>query len=259
MRDPHQEKILILDFGSQYTQLIARRVRELKVYCEIHPYLMPLEEIRRFAPQGIILSGGPRSVYEPDAPSLDPAVLELGVPVLGICYGIQLLSHLLGGKVVPAQAREYGRKSFQISNFDDLFHGLSESEAVWMSHGDNVEEVPPGFEVIGGSDTCRVGAVRDAARRLYGVQFHPEVQHTPRGLEVLKNFLFRICGVKGLWTMRSFIEATTQTIRERVGMENRVICALSGGVDSTVTAILMHRALGARLTCVFVNNGLLRK
>ena len=259
MRDPHQEKILILDFGSQYTQLIARRVRELKVYCEIHPYLMPLEEIRRFAPQGIILSGGPRSVYEPDAPSLDPEVLELGVPVLGICYGIQLLSHLLGGKVVPAQAREYGRKSFQISNFDDLFHGLGESEAVWMSHGDMVEEVPPGFEVIGGSDTCRVGAVRDAARLLYGVQFHPEVQHTPRGLEVLKNFLFRICGLKGLWTMRSFIEATTQSIRERVGPEHRVICALSGGVDSTVTAILMHRALGARLTCVFVNNGLLRK
>jgi GMP synthase (glutamine-hydrolysing) len=257
--DPHQEKILILDFGSQYTQLIARRVRELKVYCEIHPYLMPLEEIRQFAPQGLILSGGPRSVYEPDAPSLDPEVLELGVPVLGICYGIQLLSHLLGGQVVPAQAREYGRKSFQISNFDDLFHGLGESETVWMSHGDMVQQAPPGFEVIGASDTCRVGAVRDAARRLYGVQFHPEVQHTPKGLEVLKNFLFRICGANGLWTMRSFIEATTQTIKERVGPKNRVICALSGGVDSTVTAILVHRAIGERLTCVFVNNGLLRK
>jgi len=259
MRDPHQEKILILDFGSQYTQLIARRVRELKVYCEIHPFLMPLEQIRHFAPQGIILSGGPRSVYEPDAPSLDPEVLDLGVPVLGICYGIQLLSHLLGGKVVPAQAREYGRKSFTISNFDDLLHGLESSETVWMSHGDMVEEVPPGFEVIGGSDTCPVGAVRHAERRLYGVQFHPEVKHTPKGLEVLSNFLFRICGLKGLWTMRSFIEATTQAIRERVGPENRVICALSGGVDSTVTAILVHRAIGDRLTCVFVNNGLLRK
>jgi GMP synthase (glutamine-hydrolysing) len=220
---------------------------------------MPLTEIRQFAPQGIILSGGPRSVYEPDAPSLDPEVLELGVPVLGICYGIQLLSHLLGGKVVPAQAREYGRKSFTFSNFDDLFHGLEASETVWMSHGDVVEKVPPGFEVIGASDTCPVGAVRDAGRRLYGVQFHPEVKHTPKGLEVLRNFLFHICGLKGLWTMRSFIEATTQTIRERVGKESRVICALSGGVDSTVTAMLVHRAIGDRLTCVFVNNGLLRK
>jgi GMP synthase (glutamine-hydrolysing) len=259
MRDPHREKILILDFGSQYTQLIARRVRELKVYCEIHPHSMPIEEIRQFAPQGIILSGGPRSVYEPDAPSLDPEVLELGVPVLGICYGIQLLSHLLGGKVIPAQAREYGRKTFTISNFDDLFHGLDASETVWMSHGDVVEQVPPGFEVIGASDTCAVGAVRNTARRLYGVQFHPEVKHTPKGLEVLRNFLFRICGLKGLWTMRSFIEATTQTIKERVGQDARVICALSGGVDSTVTAILVHRAIGDRLTCVFVNNGLLRK
>jgi GMP synthase (glutamine-hydrolysing) len=259
MRDPHQEKILILDFGSQYTQLIARRVRELKVYCEIHPHLMPIEEIRRFAPQGIILSGGPRSVYEPDAPSLDPEVLDLGVPVLGICYGVQLLSHLMGGKVVPAQAREYGRKTFAISNFDDLFHGLNDSETVWMSHGDMVEELPPGFEIIGRSDTCPVGAVRHAARRLYGVQFHPEVKHTPHGIEVLRNFLFRICGLKGLWTMRSFIQATTQTIKERVGKESRVICALSGGVDSTVTAMLVHRAIGARLTCVFVNNGLLRK
>jgi len=259
MRDPHREKILILDFGSQYTQLIARRVRELKVYCEIHPYLMPLADIRQFAPQGIILSGGPRSVYEPDAPSLDPEVLELGVPVLGICYGIQLLSHLLGGKVIPAQAREYGRKSFTISNFDDLFHGLAASETVWMSHGDVVEQVPPGFEVIGASDTCPVGAIRNPARRLYGVQFHPEVQHTPKGLEVLRNFLFRICGLKGLWTMRSFIDATTQSIKERVGEDSRVICALSGGVDSTVTAMLVHRAIGERLTCVFVNNGLLRK
>jgi GMP synthase (glutamine-hydrolysing) len=259
MRDPHREKILILDFGSQYTQLIARRVRELKVYCEIHPHLMPLDEIRQFAPQGIILSGGPKSVYEPDAPSLDPEVLELGVPVLGICYGIQLLSHLLGGKVIPAQAREYGRKTFTVSNFDDLFHGLNASESVWMSHGDLVEQVPPGFEVIGASDTCPVGAVRNVERRLYGVQFHPEVKHTPKGLEVLRNFLFRICGLKGLWTMRSFIEATTQNIKERVGEDARVICALSGGVDSTVTAMLVHRAIGERLTCVFVNNGLLRK
>ncbi|MFZ2087066.1 MAG: glutamine-hydrolyzing GMP synthase [Desulfobaccales bacterium] len=258
MRDPHQEKILILDFGSQYTQLIARRVRELKVYCEIHPFLMPLEEISRFAPQGIILSGGPRSVYEPDAPSLDPKVLELGVPVLGICYGIQLLSHLLGGKVEPAAHREYGRKTFTIQDTSDLFHGLSSQETVWMSHGDRVETVPPGFDLIGGSDTSPVGAVRHRARRLYGVQFHPEVQHTPKGKKVLKNFLFRICGLKGLWTMRSFIESTTRTIRQQVG-EEQVICALSGGVDSSVTAVLLHQAVGDRLTCIFVNNGLLRK
>jgi GMP synthase (glutamine-hydrolysing) len=259
MQDPHQEKILVLDFGSQYTQLIARRVRELKVYCEIHPYFFPLEQIKKFAPQGIILSGGPRSVYEPDAPSLDPEVLDLGVPVLGICYGVQLLSHLLGGRVVPAKAREYGRTTFAIRDFTDLFHGLDPLETVWMSHGDMVEEVPPGFEVIGSTEACPVGAIRNAARRLYGVQFHPEVQHTPHGLKVLGNFLFRICGLKGLWTMRSFIEAATQNIRERVGPEDRVICALSGGVDSTVTAILVHRAIKDRLTCVFVNNGLLRK
>jgi GMP synthase (glutamine-hydrolysing) len=258
MPDPHQEKVLILDFGSQYTQLIARRVRELKVYCEIHPYLLPLERIREFQPRGLILSGGPRSVYEPDAPSVDPELFDLGVPVLGICYGIQLLNHVLGGKVSPAPAREYGRKTFTISDFADLFQGLAASETVWMSHGDQVEQPAPGFEVIGFSDTCPVGAVRDARRRLYGVQFHPEVQHTPHGTQVLANFLFQICGLKPLWTMRSFIEATTQAIRERVGRE-RVICALSGGVDSTVTAVLVHRAIGEGLTCIFVNNGLLRK
>ncbi|MEJ5330845.1 MAG: glutamine-hydrolyzing GMP synthase [Desulfobaccales bacterium] len=259
MTDPHQEKILILDFGSQYTQLIARRVRELKVYCEIHPFSLPLEEIRKFAPQGIILSGGPRSVYEEDAPRLDPRVLELGVPVLGICYGLQLLSHLLGGKVEPAVSREYGRKTFTIHYFNDLFHGLAPLETVWMSHGDLVKEPPPGFEVIGSSDASPVGAIRDARRRLYGVQFHPEVKHTPHGREILKNFLFRICKLSGLWTMHSFIEATVKAIRERVGPEDKVICALSGGVDSSVTAVLVHRAVGDRLTCIFVNNGLLRK
>jgi GMP synthase (glutamine-hydrolysing) len=258
MHDPHQEKILILDFGSQYTQLIARRVRELKVYCEIHPFLMPLEQIRQFAPQGIILSGGPAGVYQKGAPSLKPEVLDLGVPVLGICYGVQLISHLLGGKVVPTPHREYGRKTFVIKDKSDIFHGLASQETVWMSHGDRVETLPPGFEVIGGSDTCPVGALRHRERRLYGVQFHPEVQHTPKGKKVLRNFLFRICGLKGLWTMRSFIKATTQAIRQQVG-DDRVICALSGGVDSSVTAVLLHRAIGERLTCIFVNNGLLRK
>ena len=256
--DPHKQKILILDFGSQYTQLIARRVRELKVYCEIHPFLMPLADIRRFAPKGIILSGGPRSVYEADAPSLDPKVFALGVPVLGICYGIQLMNHLLGGRVVQAASREYGYKSFHIRDHKDLFFGLNPEEQVWMSHGDKVEEVAPGFEIIGSSDTCPAGAVADRARQLFGVQFHPEVHHTPRGKVILSNFLFRICHLAPLWTMQSFIEATTAAIRRQVGDE-RVICALSGGVDSSVTAILVHRAIGDRLTCVFVDNGLLRK
>ena len=258
MPDPHKEKILILDFGSQYTQLIARRVREFKVYCEIHPFSLPLARIREFAPGGLILSGGPRSVYEPDAPSLDPAVFSLGVPVLGICYGIQLMNHLLGGKVFPGASREYGYKPFSILDTRDLFVGLNPEEQVWMSHGDLVEEVAPGFEIIGASDTCPAGAVRHRERRLYGVQFHPEVHHTPRGKVILSNFLFRICGLKPLWTMHSFIEAATAAIRREVG-DQRVICALSGGVDSSVTAILLHRAIGDRLTCVFVDNGLLRR
>jgi GMP synthase (glutamine-hydrolysing) len=258
MLDPHQAKVLILDFGSQYTQLIARRVRELKVYCEIHPYIMPLNDIKEFAPRGIILSGGPRSVYDRDAPSVDPDLFTLGVPVLGICYGIQLLNHLLGGEVAPAVSREYGHKTFTITHGEDLFYGLNPQETVWMSHGDRVERLAPGFEVIGYSDTCPAGAIRDASRRLYGVQFHPEVHHTPRGKEILSNFLFRICGLKPLWTMSSFIEAATASLRRQVG-DDKVICALSGGVDSSVTAVLVHRAIGDRLTCIFVNNGLLRK
>ncbi len=258
MLDPHQEKVLILDFGSQYTQLIARRVRELKVYCEIHPYIMALAEIREFAPRAIILSGGPRSVYDRDAPSVDPELFNLGIPILGICYGIQLLNHLLGGEVAPAVSREYGAKTFEITDNTDLFQGLEPQQTVWMSHGDRVEKLAPGFEIIGASDTCPVGAVRDRARKIYGVQFHPEVKHTPKGKEILANFLFHICGLQPLWNMRSFIEAATQSIREQVG-EDRVICALSGGVDSSVTAVLMHRAIGDRLTCIFVNNGLLRK
>jgi len=258
MLDPHQEKVLILDFGSQYTQLIARRVRELKVYCEIHPYIMPLAAIKEFAPQAIILSGGPRSVYDRDAPTVDVDLFSLGVPVLGICYGIQLLNHLLGGEVAPAGAREYGAKTFSITNFDDLFYGLNPEEQVWMSHGDRVEHLAPGFEVIGCSNSCPTGAIRDLSRRLYGVQFHPEVHHTPRGKEILSNFLFRICGLQPLWTMASFIESATESIRQQVG-DGQVICALSGGVDSSVTAVLVHRAIGDRLTCVFVNNGLLRK
>lgn len=258
MHDPHQEKVLILDFGSQYTQLIARRVRELKVYCEIHPFLMPLDEIEQFAPGGIILSGSPRSVYEPGAPTIAPDLFELGVPVLGICYGLQLMNHLLGGRVSAAVSREYGRKVFTITDSQDLFFGLDSPQIVWMSHGDLVQEVAPGFEIIGYSDAAPVGAIRDRQRRLYGVQFHPEVEHTERGREVLANFLFRICGLQPLWTMRSFVDSTTQALKEKIGAA-RVICALSGGVDSTVTAVLLHRAIGDQLTCIFVNNGLLRQ
>ncbi|MGQ9920856.1 MAG: glutamine-hydrolyzing GMP synthase [Desulfobacca sp.] len=256
--DPHQQKILILDFGSQYTQLIARRIRELHVYCEIHPYLMSLEAIKAFAPRGIVLSGGPRSVYEPEAPLVGRDLLELGIPVLGICYGLQLLNHLLGGKVVPAEAREYGRKTLQIRDDHDLLAGLAATETVWMSHGDRVEVLAPGLEVIAASDACPVAAIRDRHRRLYGVQFHPEVQHTPHGRKVLANFLYTICGLQPLWTMQSFVAATVQNLREKVGTD-RVICALSGGVDSSVTALLLHRAIGEQLICIFVNNGLLRK
>lgn len=251
------ERILILDFGSQYTQLIARRIRELHVYCEIHPYLMPLEQIRAFAPGGIILSGGPRSVYEPEAPRLDPAVLQLGIPVLGICYGLQLLNHLLGGKVAPTSFREYGRKHLFIRNPDVLLAGLEPEETVWMSHGDQVEVLAPGLEVLAVTEACPAAAVADRQRRLYGVQFHPEVEHTPHGRQILANFLFRICGLQPSWTMKSFIDQTIREIRQRVG-NDRVICALSGGVDSSVTAVLVHRAIGDRLTCIFVNNGLLR-
>ncbi|MBW1916513.1 MAG: glutamine-hydrolyzing GMP synthase [Deltaproteobacteria bacterium] len=258
MVDPHQQKVLILDFGSQYTQLIARRVRELKVYCEIHPFLMPFEEIKDFRPGGIILSGSPGSVYEPNAPRIAAQVFELGVPVLGICYGLQLINNLFGGKVAAAVSREYGRKVFYITDSQDLFYGLKSPLTVWMSHGDLVEEIAPDFEIIGYSDTAPIGAVRDAQHRIYGVQFHPEVEHTPQGREVLANFLFRICGLQPLWTMHSFVETTTQAIKEKVGRD-RVVCALSGGVDSSVTAVLLHRALGDKLTCIFVNNGLLRK
>ena len=250
--------MLILDFGSQYTQLIARRIRELHVYCEIHPYLMPLEQIRKFAPRGIVLSGGPRSVYEKEAPLVGREVLEFGVPVLGICYGLQLINHILGGKVSPAASREYGRKQFTISDHQDLFAGLATEELVWMSHGDHVDELAPGLEIIGSSDSCPAGAVVDRSRGIYGVQFHPEVKHTPHGSKILANFLFNICKLQPLWTMQSFVEATTQSLKEKVG-DDHVICALSGGVDSSVTAILLHRAIGDNLTCIFVNNGVLRQ
>jgi len=251
--------ILVLDFGGQYTQLIARRVREAGVYCEIHPFNVNLEKIRELAPEGLILSGGPASVYDPDAPRIEPAILD-GMPVLGICYGMGLLCQFAGGRVARAERREYGPAELVIDDDADLFAGLSRSagERVWMSHGDRMEGLPPGYQVIAHSPNSPIAAFRDESRRRFGVQFHPEVAHTPRGTEMLRNFLFRVCRCKPDWNMESFVEREVRTIRERVG-DGRVVCALSGGVDSTVTAALVQQAVGDRLLCVFVDNGLLRK
>jgi GMP synthase (glutamine-hydrolysing) len=259
--DIHSQKMLILDFGSQTTQLIARRVRESRVYCEIHPFNWSWSKIREFDPQGIILSGSPASVYDAKAPLPDPKIFELGVPVLGICYGMQLLTHQLGGRVEHSPKREYGRVELMIKDFEGLFQGLDrgghKSQTVWMSHGDRIEKLPPGFAAIAGSGNAPVAAMRNRSRTMWGVQFHPEVVHTPHGRRMLKNFLFEVCRLKPLWTTRSFIKQAVAEIREQVGTE-KVICGLSGGVDSSVVAVLLHQAIGDQLTCIFVNNGLLR-
>ncbi|MDF1535954.1 MAG: glutamine-hydrolyzing GMP synthase [bacterium] len=261
--DIHAEKILILDFGSQFTQLIARRVRELKVYCEIHPCTEPIDKIRQFAPRGIILSGGPASVTDEEAPLVPGELLDLDVPFLGICYGMQLFTHLLGGKVGKAERREYGHAMLQIDDNNDLFSGFATGKEnlskVWMSHGDRIESPPPGFIAIAHTENSPVAAMRDETGKFFAVQFHPEVVHTPRGSEILENFLFRICGLRPLWTAQSYIDLAIEQIRETVGEEGRVLCGLSGGVDSSVVAVLVHKAIGDRLTCVFVDNGLLRK
>ncbi len=257
----HGDRILVLDFGSQTTQLIARRVRELHVYSEIKPCTASLEEIKAFHPQGIILSGGPASVYDEDAPKVPRALFELGIPVLGICYGMQLMTHLLGGWVERSQKREYGPAELVVLHNEDLFFGLEKGGRyrVWMSHGDRVEEPAPGFISIAESENSPYAALKHQEKPLFGVQFHPEVAHTEIGREVLENFVFRICHAKPTWTMKSFIEKVIEEIRNQVGSEEKVICALSGGIDSTVTAVLVHRAIGERLVCIFVNNGLLRK
>ncbi|MBW2027653.1 MAG: glutamine-hydrolyzing GMP synthase [Deltaproteobacteria bacterium] len=256
----YDEKILILDFGSQYTQLIARRVREAQVYCEIHPFNLNIEEIKKFMPAGIILSGGPASIYDEDAPMAAKEVLDLRVPVLGICYGMQYITHALGGEVARAEDREYGSAVIRIEDDQDLFQGLSrdKGEMVWMSHGDRIIRMPEGFQCLAGSKNSPVAAVADRSRKIYGVQFHPEVVHTPNGMKILKNFLFNICGCKPLWTMSSFVERTVADLRRRIGKE-RVICGISGGVDSSVTAVLLHRAVGPQLSCIFVDNALLRR
>ena len=255
------EKILILDFGGQYNQLIARRVREQHVYCELHPHNMSLDEIRRFSPVGIIFTGGPHSVYLADSPRPDPGVFELGVPILGICYGCQLLAQSLGGLVTAAEdasAREYGKTETFFDPTCALFRDLPEQSVTWMSHGDYMTRVPEGFRLAAHSAACPTAAICDEERGFYGVQFHPEVDHTAFGREMLRNFLYRVCGTHGDWTMADFKRRSVDELRRRVG-KGRVLLALSGGVDSSVLAALLSEAIGSQLTCVFVDHGLLRK
>ena len=254
----HEDKILVLDFGSQYTQLIARRIRESKVYSEIFPFNAPLEKIRGFNPRGIILSGGPSSVYDTMAPAPDMEVLKLGIPVLGICYGMQLLAHHLGGKVARSTKREYGNAELIVDDDADFLWGISQRSKVWMSHGDRIEKLPKGFSVIGHTANSPVAAMADVKRRFYALQFHPEVVHTDEGTRILHNFVFTVCKCRPTWEMSSFIEWSTAAVRDLVG-NKKVVCALSGGVDSSVVALLVHKAIGDKLTCIFVDNGLLRK
>ena len=252
------EKVLVLDFGGQYNLLVARRVRECGVYCEIRPYRTSMEEIRAFAPDGIIFTGGPAAVFEEGAPTLDPEIFRLGVPVLGICYGMQLMMHLLGGSCRRAEAREYGKT--ELTHIDDspLFEGVDKTAVYWMSHGVEVERLAHGFTAIAHTDGCQNAAVCCAEKNLYGVQFHPEVLHTEYGKEILQNFLYRICGFRPEWSMASYLEDAVAECRRQIG-DGRVLLALSGGVDSSVAAALLQRAVGDQLTCIFVDHGLLRK
>jgi GMP synthase (glutamine-hydrolysing) len=252
-------KVLILDFGSQYTQLIARKVRELGVYSEIFPFDISISRIHKESPQALILSGGPQSVYEKGAPLASEAILRLGLPVLGICYGVQLMAHLLGGKVVPSNHREYGFAHLHVQGRGGLLKGIKDRGQVWMSHGDLVEKPPPQFAVTGRTRNTKVAVIESQARKLFGVQFHPEVIHTHQGKAILANFLFSLAGLSPDWSMKSFSERKVVEIRRTVGRRGKVISGLSGGVDSLVTSLLVHRAIGKNLTCVFVDNGLLRK
>ena len=255
------DRILVLDFGSQYTQLIARRIREAQVYSQILPCTVPLATILAYRPQGIVLSGGPSSVYEKKAPAVPKELFDQGIPILGICYGMQLVTHLSGGEVAKSKHREYGRAELTIDDASDLFAGIGKdrSTVVWMSHGDRIERMPPGFRSIAHTENSPVAAMKrvDGKRRIYCLQFHPEVAHTPEGTQLLRNFVYQICGSKPTWTMQSYVETAVKQIREQVGSV-RVICALSGGVDSSVAAALTHRAIGDQLTCIFVDNGVLR-
>ena len=252
------EKVLVIDFGGQYNQLIARRVRELNVYCEMYPYTISLEKIKQHNPIGIIFTGGPNSVYADNAPRIDKGIFELGIPILGICYGCQLIAHTLGGKVEHAKTREYGRQEATYDTSSLLFDGLKKKNICWMSHTDQVVELPEGFKVIAHTDTCKVGAFENAEKGIYGMQYHPEVMHTNQGLDMLKNFLYNVAKAKGDWTMSNFVNKSIAELKAKIG-DKKVLCAFSGGVDSAVAATLIHKAVGDQLTCIFVDHGLLRK
>lgn len=251
------ELVIVLDFGGQYNQLIARRVRECNVYCEVLPYKTPIEKIRELMPKGIILTGGPNSVYEATSPRYDKALLELGIPVLGICYGCQLMSYLLGGEVTAAEKSEYGKTDITLKE-SLLFEGMELNTSCWMSHTDYIKTPPEGFSVTAVTQSCPVAALEDKERMLYGVQFHPEVMHTPQGTQMLDNFLKNVCKLSGDWVMSRYARETVELLREKIG-DKKVLCALSGGVDSSVAAIMIHKAVGKQLTCIFVDHGLLRK
>lgn len=254
----NNEKVLVVDFGGQYNQLIARRVRECNVYCEIISYRAGIEAIRAAAPKGIIFTGGPNSVYLEDSPTMDPAVFELGIPVLGICYGSQLMMHLLGGHVCRAPEREYGKTLVHVDTKSPMFQDVNPDTICWMSHNDYIETPAPGFAVTAYTDNCPVAAVENQEKKLYAVQFHPEVLHTQEGKKMLHNFVYEVCGCKGDWKMDSFVERSVTALREKIG-DGKVLCALSGGVDSSVAAAMLSKAVGNQLTCVFVDHGLLRK
>ncbi len=253
-----EEKILVLDFGGQYNQLIARRVRECNVYCEVHPYNMPLEKIKEFNPMGIIFTGGPNSVFGDDAPLCDKKLFEMGYPILGICYGCQTVAFLNGGDVSHAEKREYGKTMVDVDTDSKLFKYVSKETQVWMSHTDFVSKLPEGFKVIAKTPSCPVSAMENEKKKIYAVQFHPEVNHTLDGMQMLKNFVYDVCGCKGTWKMDDFAKTTIEELRKKIG-SGKVLCALSGGVDSSVAAVLLSKAVGKQLTCVFVDHGLLRK
>ena len=252
------EKILVLDFGGQYNQLIARRVRECNVYCEVHPYSMPIEKIKEFNPKGIIFTGGPNSVYASESPLVDKEVFELGYPILGICYGMQLMSHLLGGKVETAPTSEYGKTLVNVDVDSVLFKDVNKETVCWMSHTDYVAKIPSNFKMIASTPVCPFAAMENKEKKLYAVQFHPEVMHSVEGMKMLRNFVYDVCECQGDWIMKDYVESTIKSIKEKVG-NGKVLCALSGGVDSSVAAVLLSKAIGNQLTCVFVDHGLLRK
>ena len=253
-----KETVIVMDFGGQYNQLIARRVRECNVYCEVHPHTLPLDEIRKMNPKGIIFTGGPNSAYGEDSPKCPKEIFKMGIPILGICYGSQVMAHLLGGCVETAPVSEFGKTEVTVSRDSDLFTDVSEKTICWMSHTDYIKEAPEGFRVTATTPVCPVAAMEDTKRGLYATQFHPEVMHTAEGTKMLSNFVYKVCGCKGDWKMSSFVEDTILSIREKVG-NGKVLCALSGGVDSSVAAVLLSKAVGKQLTCVFVDHGLLRK